>query len=212
MPIAKPPRMPKHQRETPPSAPAPNAVALDRALASKLALVSKIRQPGADKALLTITAAGRNVICLMAAAGNDQATIAARLGISLSTLRDIVRRDDAVEAAFAAGKGMLADELTHLLLSQARAGNTVAAIYLSKARLGWRDGGHDSSDAPRANITINLPSALEPEAYLKTIAAVGRFGPPQTTIIDQSPKPAPAVDADGEPELPHIPFQRRTTR
>lgn len=74
-----------------------------------------------------------------------------------------------MDEAFERGLAALGDELTHLLLKSARNGNVVAAIYLTKARLGWREG--DSPEA-RPNITINLPDSQTPEAYLRAIRVI----------------------------------------
>jgi hypothetical protein len=73
------------------------------------------------------------------------------------------------EAAIAVGKAALADEFTHHLLNAARKGNVIAAIYLTKARLGWREG-----DAPdvKPNIIINLPDSMSHEQYLNLIKMI----------------------------------------
>lgn len=120
-------------------------------------------------AAITITPAGLDVIEAMAAQGQDQRTIAKRLGIDRRTL-DVIRKANVeVDEAFDRGLAALGDELTHHLLNAARNGNIVAMIYLTKARLGWREG-----DTPEAkpNITINLPDSQTPEAYMRTIRVV----------------------------------------
>jgi len=63
----------------------------------------------------------------------------------------------------------LADELTHLLLSHARNGNVVAAIFLAKARCGWREGELPAGAADRVNVTINLPGALSEAEYRRMV-------------------------------------------
>jgi hypothetical protein len=115
---------------------------------------------------VTITPAGLEVIERMAAEGQDQRSIAKALGIHRRTMTELQKHRPDVEEAFERGLAALADELTHHLLRAARKGNIVAMIYLTKARLGWREG-----DVPdqRPNITINLPDAQTPEAYLRSI-------------------------------------------
>lgn len=122
---------------------------------------------------ITVTPAGLAAIEALAASGNDQRSIAKALGMDRKTMTDMRRRVPEVDEAFERGLAALGDELTHLLLAQARNGNVVAAIYLTKARLGWREG-----DAPeaRANITINLPDSQTPEAYLRAIRVAGEGG------------------------------------
>ena len=88
-----------------------------------------------------------------------------------------------VDEAWESGIAGLADELTHILLQHARKGNVVAAIFLAKARLGWREG-----DAPeaRANIVINLPDAATPEAYMRMVGA----GPALPADTPALPRPS----------------------
>lgn len=119
-------------------------------------------------ATVTVTPKGLKVLTAMVAAGNDQRTIAKKLGLgSHKTLLTIAKRDAEVEEAIQVGKALLADELTHLLLQSARNKNVIAQIYLTKARLGWREG--DTPDA-KPSIVINLPDAATPEAYLRLVS------------------------------------------
>lgn len=118
---------------------------------------------------VTITPAGLAVIEAMAAEGQDQRTIAKRLGIDRKTMDVIRKARPEVDDAFERGLAALGDELTHHLLNAARNGNIVAMIYLTKARLGWREG--DTPEA-RPNITINLPDSQTPEAYLRAIRVI----------------------------------------
>lgn len=138
--------------------------ALQLALAARGPLVA--REGNGKTAPYTVTPAGLRVIEAMAAEGQDQASIAAKLGLHRKTLMDIVKRCPDVEEAMTAGKALLADELTHHLLTAARKGNVVAAIYLTKARLGWVEG---IAPETRPNVIINLPDAQTPEAYLRMI-------------------------------------------
>lgn len=89
----------------------------------------------------------------------DLETIAATLGISKGSFRDIRKRQPEVQEAIDRGRAGLGDEISDLLLLQARQGNTTAAIFLSKARLHWRDIGPipGEASAPNINITINAP-------------------------------------------------------
>ena len=77
-------------------------------------------------AKVTVTPAGLALIEAMAAEGNDQRNTAKALGIGRTTLTDIRYRDPEVTEAWESGHAALADELTHLLLSQARKGNNPA--------------------------------------------------------------------------------------
>lgn len=117
---------------------------------------------------VTITPRGLALLERLGREGQDQRSLAKALGISAKTLLEARKRHPEVEEALQRGHAGLADELTHLLLNQARKGNVIAAIYLTKARCGWREG--DVPEA-RAHIVITLPDARSPEQYLKIIGA-----------------------------------------
>ena len=123
-----------------------------------------------SKAGVTITPAGRALIEAMSAEGNDQRTLARALGIGQSTLVRCKERDEAVKDAWADGHALLADELTHILLGHARGdgkASVIAAIYLTKARLGWTDQPQPEERAP--NVIINLPESRSPEEHMKLL-------------------------------------------
>ena len=76
----------------------------------------------------------------LARGGLTDTSIARALKINRETFRIIRQRQPEVDEALARGRAVLEDELTDILLSKARNGETVAAIYLTKARCGWREG------------------------------------------------------------------------
>ncbi len=112
--------------------------------------------------------AGYGLVERMSASGRDIASVAAALGISCEAFRALRRRDPEAQEALDRGRAALGDELTDILLEHARKGITVAAIFLAKARCGWREG-----DAPEArpNITIQLPDSRSEDDYLRIINA-----------------------------------------
>jgi hypothetical protein len=116
----------------------------------------------------TVAATGLALVERMAARGRDNATIAKSLRMSVETFRNVRKRQPEVQDALDRGRAALSDELTDILLRHARKGNVVAAIFLAKARCGWREG-----DAPeqRTNILIQLPDASTPQEYLRMIDA-----------------------------------------
>jgi hypothetical protein len=105
---------------------------------------------------VTVTPAGLDRVEHLASEGKSERTISKALSISSSTFRRLVREDPEVDHAFQSGRAAWADELTDLLMGMARKGNVAAAIYLTKARLGWSETG---SREARPNVTINLPPA-----------------------------------------------------
>lgn len=132
------------------------------------ALVERTRRAG--KAKVSLTDAGLQRIELLASEGNDQRTIAKELGIAWTTFRDLRDRDEAVQEALARGHGGLADELTNHLLKAARAGNVTAAIYLTKARLGWIEGqAPDGIARPAVQVNIQIPRAMSDAEFQRMV-------------------------------------------
>ena len=56
----------------------------------------------------------------------------------------------------------------YLAIWQAMRGNVTAAIFLLKARHGYRDQGGDGAE-PRVQVTITLPGAADPGTYARII-------------------------------------------
>ncbi|MFV0298430.1 MAG: hypothetical protein ACK5JT_20200 [Hyphomicrobiaceae bacterium] len=107
----------------------------------------------------TVNDDGIALVQALARECRDIETIAATLGICKTTFREIRKRQPEVQQALDRGRAGLGDEISDLLLLQARQGNTTAAIFLSKARLHWRDQGPIPGEAaaPNISITINAP-------------------------------------------------------
>lgn len=116
--------------------------------------------------------AGLKKIETMAANGHPAPDIAASLGCSGEALRMARKRQPEVAEAFERGHAALETELTHILLGHARDGNVTAAIFLAKARLGWRDQGPSpEGGGQRVNVQINMPSAKDPESWRAEVEA-----------------------------------------
>lgn len=165
--MGRPPKIDRSKTDKPETL-TPAQAELTSLLASGTALVTR-EESGGPMPRATITPEGLRALSAMAAEGQDQYSIAAALGMNRSTLQALIKRDEKAEEAMNLGKALLADELSHLLLRAARRGNIVAAIYLTKARLGWVEG---IAPETRPNIVINLPDAATPEAYLKAIKVI----------------------------------------
>lgn len=102
---------------------------------------------------------GRGGIALverLAREGATDTTISRALRVARSTFRDLRQRQPEVEEALARGRAVLEDELTHILLAKARGGETVAAIFLAKARCGWREGELPPSSSVTNNTQVNI--------------------------------------------------------
>ncbi|MEM6257624.1 MAG: hypothetical protein AAGI37_04855 [Planctomycetota bacterium] len=118
-----------------------------------------------------VTDAGLAAIERMAGNGASDVTIARTLGIHPETFRKLRddEDDDRVLLAHQAGKGKLADELTDILLTHARDGSITAAIYLSKARLGWRDQGPSTAGTQATQVNISIPAPMSKEDFDKLV-------------------------------------------
>jgi hypothetical protein len=116
--------------------------------------------------------AGVTLVEKMARDGATDTTIARTLRIARDTFRSIRQRQPEVEEALARGRAVLEDELTHILLAKARGGETVAAIYLTKARFGWREGETPPSSSVTNNTQVNIiiPPQMSDAEWQKMVA------------------------------------------
>jgi hypothetical protein len=152
-----------------------------------------VREPKKLGGRVTITVAGCGAIEELAANGHPDIDIARRLGMTMPTFRRCRREQEEVQTALDYGRGRLEADLTNILLSKARGSgreSVIAAIFLAKARCGWREG-EAPADA-RPNITINLPDAQNAQDYLKAVRADYR--------VEPADPPAELEGAGGSPE------------
>ena len=117
----------------------------------------------------SLKAAGYELIRRMAAAGRDLNSIAAALGIGKDAFRRLRQTDEQAQEALDQGRAALGDELTDILLMHARQGMTVAAIFLAKARCGWREGELPDGVRPSVNVNIQIPPAMSDAEFAKII-------------------------------------------
>jgi hypothetical protein len=100
-----------------------------------------------------------------AADGASMGGIATTLGIDQEILRRWIDEDPALKEAIDRGREAERHVLHSGLVQAAHSGNIVAAMFLLKARHGYREG--DQGDtANRVSITFNLPGALKPEQFM----------------------------------------------
>jgi hypothetical protein len=71
--------------------------------------------------------------------GYPKAAIARALSVSVKTLDRLIKDDPELEGEVEAQRSFEEVELRDILMELARKGDTVAAIFLAKARHGWRD-------------------------------------------------------------------------
>ena len=109
-------------------------------------------EPGAGgRSHWEVTPRGLEIIEELAGRGCHVATIAQVLGMHAATLREVRKRDIAVEEAYQRGLAREHDALVGNLRSAADEGNIVANIFLLKARHQYREG-----EAPEANVNVSV--------------------------------------------------------
>jgi hypothetical protein len=145
-----------------------------------------------------VTPAGLVVVERLAREGLADMSIAAALRMDRETFRQLRGRQPDVEEALARGRSGLEDELTDLLLQRARdpkhPGCVVAAIYLTKARCGWREGdmAPGSQVVHAENVQINMPAALTDEQF-RALLARGGAPVPLAPPPPSPPEPGPSL-------------------
>jgi hypothetical protein len=113
----------------------------------------------------------RDQIVALASTGFSKQGIAKSYCVSLATLNRWLEEDDMLAEAFANGRENERQSLHNSLYFAAlEKGNVAAAMFLLKARHGYKEG-DQKDESNRVSITFNLPGAMTPEQY-KTIEAV----------------------------------------
>jgi len=103
-------------------------------------------------------------IAALAATGHSMVGIARLMKVSQDTLRRWMDEDAALVEAFAQGREVERYELHNMLRRTAMKGNIIAAMFLLKARHGYREG-DQGENANRVSINFTLPAALPPEQF-----------------------------------------------
>ncbi len=134
---------------------------------------------------LTVTERGLGAIEAAAMAGASMPGIAALLGCSAGTLRDIRERQPEVDDAVSRGLAAEEQDLVLMLRKQARDGYAPAAMFLLKTRHGYRETTPvPPSSRPTTNILV-LPAPLS-DAEWAAIQSGSR-------VIDATPAPVKQV-------------------
>lgn len=123
-----------------------------------------------------LTEKGRAAIRAASAGGMALGAIARNvLGISAAAFEDMRKREPDVQELVEYGRELLADEITDLLLTQARSGVVASTIFLARSRAGFdNDGGKiEGSRQPKiVNNTLNVTFA-EPMSKADFAALMG---------------------------------------
>lgn len=113
---------------------------------------------------------GYEAIRAASANGKDLASIARQvLNISPQTFATMRQRDAYAQECVEVGRALMSDELHDILMTKARDGETVAAIFLARSRAGWNNDAGAIEGMPaktvnvQQNISINLIEPMTPE-------------------------------------------------
>ena len=120
-------------------------------------------KPGRPRAVVPADAAQR--IEALAGAGYSLIGIASKLGTTRGTLSQWLDNDPALKEAFEAGREHERHTLHNVLFTLAtEKANPIAAMFLLKARHGYREG-DQGEQANRVSINFTLPGAMRPEQF-----------------------------------------------
>lgn len=153
------------------------------------------------------TEAGLRYVAALARHGGTQGFIASRLGLTAKAFKHLLadESDTATRLAWESGHAELETEVATILLNAARGGHVVAAIYFSKARLGWQE----SAPPPTGNVLqLILPRPLDAEQYAARLAE-RRAIEAEYTVVEPAPAalPPPTPADEAPPPAPSEPYE-----
>ncbi len=135
-----------------------------------------------------VTAATLELVRGACADGATVGNICAVLGISDWTFRHWKDTVPAFAEAVKAGRMIEHDRLVNKLVEMALHGNVACLIYCLKARHGLLDNQVNSVIENKVAITFQLPDAMKPDQYLKTLTATAEVvKPDQVTRVLAKP-------------------------
>lgn len=147
---------------------------------------------GQGRTFWEVTPRGLAIIEELVGRGCHLATVARVLGMHGATLREVRRRDPAVEEAYQRGLAREHDVLVGGLRAAANEGNIAAAIYLLKCRHGMWDQPTPASvqvNVDTSGVLVVPPKMSVAEFLEERRAAGGRIpGQPDPDVIDAVPE------------------------
>lgn len=115
----------------------------------------------------TLPKNGLEIIRDCASRGVSETDLAKALGMDHKTWRRLRDENPETKAAWEEAKAIERDQLVGVLFEAATKDNNIsAAMFLLKARHGYRDhGATEGDDQGRVSITFNLPAPMKPTDY-----------------------------------------------
>jgi predicted DNA-binding protein (UPF0251 family) len=89
----------------------------------------------------------------------NQDQIADYFGISRTTFHELRKRDERVSEHYKKGKAKAIAGIGSNLISQAKSGNTTAAIFYLKTQAGWKETPTEAQDLPPVVIQLTRDEA-----------------------------------------------------
>lgn len=151
------------------------------------------RYGGGKQPYTYITEKGVEVIRQMRGEGLAIPSIAFRIGLPKSTLKDCINRQPELKEAVEIGRAREEDHLIQTLYRAAWGGFAPAAMFLLKTRHGYRE--NDSVAPPTSNVIVHLPSAMSMDDLKRMKDAGVNLLQLPTSIPEDEPE---LVEAEGE--------------
>ncbi len=105
----------------------------------------------------------------LAVEGHNKLSVANMLGVSMTVFRRWLDEHKDIAEQYELGRGHQEYSLSAMLYRKAMNGSEISAMFLLKARFGWREGEQQDAGASRVNITFQLPGALPMSALMPVI-------------------------------------------
>lgn len=119
----------------------------------------------------TLNRAGLDLVQRLSNEGNPLGSIAEALGVDKTCFQAIRKRQPEVQEAIDRGRSRVVGELTSLLLTKARKGDTVALLFALKTIGGFREGTPvEGASSPAVQVNITIPEPLPAHEVMKIIA------------------------------------------
>ena len=99
--------------------------------------------------------------------GYPRHQIAKALGTTVKTLKRLINKDPILSDATEARRDAEEAELRDILMGMAKAGDTVAAIFLGKSQYGWRDRGEQDKPQAAGGGVLVVPAVTNVEEWEK---------------------------------------------
>ena len=146
------------------------------------------------------TAEALDAVAAALSAGYPRHQIARALGTTVKTLKRIVDGSESLLDAVEARKDAEESELRDILMGMAKAGDTVAAIFLGKSQYGWRDRDDGKVQVAQGGGVLVVPGMEGLDDWMaRTEDQQRQFREAPIEVTDELADRADAARRDGRP-------------